>query len=204
MKPNIKFLHSLFEVSHIEYQSYDLTSQKLLFSSGIAQKVLGYSEAEYLAFSENYFNKLVHPDDRQKVEDTINKICGAKNGEILEMDVRMRRADGNYSWIYSRQMILERGNGKKHCSIIREAEDITEFKQIQADLETNVERLRIVSYKNSHLLRSPVASIIGLMNLIEETNITSAHNMEVFRYLKETIVKLDETIHEINKIANEG
>jgi len=50
-------------------------------------------------------------------------------------------------------------------------------------------------------LRNPVASIIGLINLIEEKNITSEHNLEVFGYLKQTIGKLDEIIRDINDSA---
>jgi PAS domain S-box-containing protein len=201
MKPDIKFLQSLFEVSHIEYQSYDLTSQKLVFSSGVAHQLLGYSVEQYYSFSDHYFKELVHPEDRQKVEETIQKVYNAKDGEVVEMTVRLRRADGNYIWLYSRQMILERADNGHHCSIIREAEDITSFKELQAKLCEKVNQLQSISYTNSHQLRSPVASIIGLMGLIEEKHITSEHNLEVFGYLKQTISKLDTIIREINEMT---
>ena len=118
----------------MEYQSYDLTSQKLIFSSGVASQLLGYSPEQYAGFSNHYFKELVHPDDRQRVEETIRKIYHAKDQEIVEMTVRMRRADGAYCWLYSRQMILDRAHDGKHCAVIRVAEDITDFKELQAKL----------------------------------------------------------------------
>ncbi len=52
--------------------------------------------------------------------------------------------------------------------------------------------------KNSRLLRSPVASIIGLIDLVEERGIASEHNKRLFEFLKKAIMKLDSVIYEIN------
>jgi signal transduction histidine kinase len=51
-------------------------------------------------------------------------------------------------------------------------------------------------------LRNPVASIIGLVSLIEEhDDITSEHSRQILHFLKEAIIKLDHVIHEINDVA---
>jgi hypothetical protein len=52
------------------------------------------------------------------------------------------------------------------------------------------------------LLRGPVASIIGLIDLFEEKDIISSHNLQIFNFLKQAIEKLDVVIHEINDISN--
>jgi hypothetical protein len=46
-----------------------------------------------------------------------------------------------------------------------------------------------------------VASIIGLVDMVEEHGITSEHNRQILSYLKEAIMKLDEVIHQINDAA---
>ncbi len=201
MRPGIKFLHSLFEVAHVEFQTYDISNHKLLFSSGVAHRLLGYSEDEYIKLSEDFYKNIVHPDDCQKVENTIGKILQSENDQIIEMTVRLRKCDGNYIWVYSRQMVYERNPAKHVCTIIREVEDVTRFMELQDELKSKVEQLNVVSFKNSHLLRSPVASIIGLINLIEEHEIRSEHNRQTLDYLKEAIIKLDNVIHEINDTA---
>ena len=201
MKTGRKFLQSLFEVSHVEFQTYDLRNHKLLFSSGILSKLLGYSPEEYQKHSDDFYNEIIHPDDRQKVLDTIYKIVHSTADQIVEMTVRGRRSDGRYIWIYSRQMVMDRDDTRDICVIIREAQDVTKLVELQDELEKKVEQLQVISYKNSHLVRSPVASILGLVSLIEEQEITGEHNMQILSHLKKAIEKLDGLIHEINDLA---
>ena len=202
MKPSAKFLNSLFEVAHVEFQTYDLCNQKLLFSSGLAHQLLGYSEDEYFKLSSDFYKNLIYPDDFQKVQETMEQIKRSKKGDIIEMTVRARRSDGYYIWIYSRQMILEKKHKNGICKIILEVEDVTMLVELQDELKAKVDQLKVISFKNSHLLRNPVASIIGLVDLIEEhEDITNQHNRQIFHFLKEAITKLDQVIHEINDVA---
>jgi len=196
-----KFLRSLFDVAHVEFQKYDLQHHKLIFSSGVALKVLGYTFDEYVGFSNDFYREIVHPDDWPKVQETCNKLIHSQKGEIIEMTVRLRKKEGSYIWAYSRQMVLENNVNGDVVSAIREVEDVTYMVELQDQLKEKVSQLQAVSYKNSHLLRSPVASIIGLINMVEEHGITSEHNMQIFEYLKQAIEKLDQVIHEINDTA---
>lgn len=201
MRPGNKYLHSLFEVTHVEFQTYDLYNHKLVFSSGLVHQLLGYSEDEYSKLSNDFYKSIVHPDDFQKVQKTIKKIIQSKEGDVIEMSVRVRKSDGSYIWTNSRQMILER-NDKDHIfTIIREVEDVTRLIEIQNELEEKVKQLKAISFKNSHLLRGPVASIIGLVDLIEEQEGTNEHNRQIFIFLKEAITTLDDIIHNINDAA---
>lgn len=202
MRPGAKFLHSLFEVTHVEFQTYDILNHKLLFSSGVVQQLLGYTPDEYLKLSEDFYKNILYLDDLKTVEATIDKLLHAKDGQVVEMTVRLRKHSGDYIWVYSRQMIYEKNPVNHICTIIREVEDVTQLVELQEELKAKVDQLKIVSYKNSHLLRSPVASIIGLVDLVEEHGITSEHNRQILYYLKEAIIKLDEVIHEINDSAH--
>lgn len=201
MRPGTKFLHSLFEVTHVEFQTYDILNHKLLFSSGVVQQLLGYTPDEYLKLSEDFYKNILYPDDLKMVENTIDKLLHAKDGQVVEMTVRLRKHSGDYIWVYSRQMIYEKNPVNHICTIIREVEDVTQLVELQEELKAKVNQLKVVSFKNSHLLRSPVASIIGLVDLVEEHGITSEHNRQILYYLKEAIVKLDDVIHEINDSA---
>lgn len=202
MKPNNRFLRSVFEVAHVEFQEYDLGKHRLLFSSGVATKILSYTADEYFALSGDFYKKIVHPDDWSKVQETHEKLVQSNTGEIIEMTIRLLRHDGNYIWAYSRQMVLDRKPNGDIKSIIREVEDVTYMVELEAELKEKVERLQTISYQNSHLVRSPVASIIGLIDIIEDHGIMGDHNMQILEYLKQTVKKLDTVIHEINNIAN--
>ena len=152
MRPGIKFLNSLFEVTHVEYQTYDLCNHQLIFSSGMAHQLLGYTEEEYFTLSKDFYKNIIHPDDCQIVVDTIDKIIQSKKGEVFEMTIRMRKSNATYIWANSRQMVIERRKKYNSCKIIREVEDVTSLINIQNELEARVRQLKEVSYKNSHLL----------------------------------------------------
>jgi len=201
MKPDIKFLHTLLEIAHVEFQTYDLFNQKLVFSSGIARRFLGYSEEEYLQLSEHYSQTIIHPDDIDKVQNTIENVLKAQSGQIIDMTVRLRRSDGSFAWLYSRQMVYERSDNDQILTVIREIEDISQMIALQQSLQEKVNQLKVISFKNAHLIRGPVATIIGLIELIEERPISNQQNKEVLDFLKDTITKLDGIIHEINNEA---
>lgn len=199
MKPEEKFLRSLFDVTHIEFQTYDVNNHRLLFSNGMICQLLGYSDKEYFELSKDLYKNIVHPDDFNTVQETIKRVTEAKQGDVFEMTIRLRKHDGDYIWVYSRQMIYETGD--KVCTIIREVEDVTSLMELQEQLQQKVAQLEVISYKNSHLLRSPVASITGLVDLIEDHSGLDEHNKQILHFLKEAINKLDTVIHEINDVA---
>lgn len=98
-------------------------------------------------------------------------------------------------------MVYESDPEKHICTIIREAEDVTVLIDLQEQLKQKIEQLKLISFKTSHLLRSPVASIAGLIDLIEERGIIGGHNKQILHYLKEAITRLDNIIREINDAA---
>lgn len=90
MKPGIKFLNSLFEITHLEFQTYDLVNQQLVFSNGITHQLLGYTEEEYSNLSANFYKEIVHPDDYPMVMQAIERIKQSGKGDVIEMTLRKR------------------------------------------------------------------------------------------------------------------
>lgn len=75
--------------------------------------------------------------------------------------------------------------------------DITHRKQSEQKILQQNETLRKIAFMQSHQLRKPVASILGLMNLLklEETE----SNSVVLNMMEQAVLELDETIHDIVK-----
>ena len=197
-----RFIKSLVEVSHVEFQSYDFFHRHLICTSGLGQKILGYTAAEYRKLSENYYKSIIHPDDWHLVVKNVEDLMHSAHGEVLDMTVRICKANGKYVWIYVRKMVTERDKQGKPSTVTSVIEDITDFIELQDKLNEKVQQLDAISYRNSHTVRGPVTSIIGLVDLIEEESITSQHNKQVFDYLKLAIRKLDTVIREINDLSS--
>lgn len=58
--------------------------------------LLGYIPDEIETSYNNFLNKLLHPDDRQKVLDAVN--CHLANKTSYLLDIRMRHKDGICHW----------------------------------------------------------------------------------------------------------
>jgi PAS domain S-box-containing protein len=90
--------------------------------------------------------------------------------------------------------------GELECFISVE-NDITERKEKEALLQEQEEKLHVVSWLNSHQLRRPVASILGLSSLMRMTD-NKEEKEELFELLCHCTVELDDIIHQINEEAS--
>ena len=77
--------------------------------------------------------------------------------------------------------------------------DIDEVVRLRNKIEDQIRKFDVISFKNSHELRGPVATILGLIQLIEHDGFDGAHARQIIDCLKQTVVKLDKVIHEINE-----
>ena len=89
-------------------------------------------------------------------------------------------------------------NAKANLVIVT---DISEsIKHIQAIEEQN-NKLKEIAYMQSHIIRVPVANIIGLTNLLS-TDDKNDPNNEVVHHIKQSVAQLDDVISNMVKQAN--
>lgn len=80
--------------------------------------------------------------------------------------------------------------------------DSTSKIQFQKSLIKKIEQLKSVSYLNSHLIRKPIASLMGLTNLIKEDIIDPGEFRKIADYIYECSVELDEVVKQVNNKIN--
>jgi PAS domain S-box-containing protein len=86
--------------------------------------------------------------------------------------------------------------------VIIHFKDITESKIYEEKLLEKIEQLKEVSYLNSHYIRRPVASLLGLTNLITTDSVTEKELKEVASHIQECTLELDTVVREINNKVN--
>lgn len=81
--------------------------------------------------------------------------------------------------------------------------DITDRKRSENLIRSQYDRLRKIAWYQSHEVRGPVASILGLVHLFDPTNPTSDFNVDILHHLHKTAQQLDSAVRSIVQEANE-
>ncbi len=139
----------------------------------------------------------------------INEERIEKNNEIAaqNQEIQAQAENLNQSQIRLREafLVIEQ---QKNLLLKQNQNLSTELVEKNATLiETNNElikhnnELRQFSYTVSHNLRGPVASLLGLINLIDTDSLRPEHG-EIFGHIRISVDRLDSIIRDLNKIVD--
>ena len=79
------------------------------------------------------------------------------------------------------------------------AQDITERSDFEDQILSQNKTLTEIASIASHEIRGPVASMMGLISLLDKSNIKGDHNSEILDYMEKAMIQLDSVIHIIVK-----
>lgn len=172
---------------------------EIIFWNYFAEKIFGYKENEVLGklltfiMPERYrtdhhhsFEQHVSTNQEQVFDKTVEFYGLKKNGKEFPIELSLSH------WTNE--------NEKFYCGIIR---DITERKNAEEEQKMHIKRLSEIAFLQSHHVRAPIASILGLLQLINYENPADEKNSEVFYHLKKTSEMCDVVIKEIIQKTSE-
>jgi PAS domain S-box-containing protein len=158
-------------------------------------KMTGYSFDEAVG---KIPTEMLHGTDTDKnVEAAMVKLISegkSYSGELLNY-----RKDGSKMWVQTTVSPIEiNDKANKYVAIFI---DITERKKQEEMIRRQNDRLKDIAFASSHLIRAPLANILGLTDLLNETDI--AANEEIVSHLRSSAHKLDEAIKEMVSQSNQ-
>lgn len=90
--------------------------------------------------------------------------------------------------------------GKNETAVLGIVLDITEQRALNANLLQRNKDLEQFSYIISHNLRSPVANILGLAEVLQNTDVIAEDEKAIIKKIKFSVKKLDRVINDLNYI----
>lgn len=201
MEDDFRFIKSILRSSPVYYGAIDLRDNKLIYSDDF-NNLLSYSKEKMQKFASRSFEDIVHIEDLSKLRKARKELLKSKPGEVIKTIVRIKRSDGKYLDIQLNYAIYEWDTNGEPIKSSTVAEDITNEADLKKSLKEKLKIIDKVNYKNSHDLRGPVSSLMGLLELIDASSFKSEYHHEVFLCLKKTVQKLDTIIHEINEYTS--
>jgi diguanylate cyclase (GGDEF)-like protein/PAS domain S-box-containing protein len=113
---------------------YDLTELRYVFVNGKVTSALGYTPAEICDMGISINVGLVHPEDVKRVAAHHQQCIDASDGEILEIEYRLKHVYGDWHWLACRDTPLLRSTDGHIHYILGIAEDISDRKIVQEKL----------------------------------------------------------------------
>ncbi|MDP2385751.1 MAG: PAS domain-containing protein [Bacteroidota bacterium] len=160
-------------------------------------KTSQYSKEELIGKSHNIVNAGHHsPDFFNQLWETI------KSGDVWHGEVKNRAKDGAYYWLDSVIIPVKNIDGEIiHFFSLRTL--INEKKQKEEEIERNLKILQEILFMLSHKIRQPIATIIGLSNLLRNCT-DSEKASKIVSYIKDSSVVLDDFTRELTLYINEA
>ncbi|WP_246275797.1 PAS domain S-box protein, partial [Brasilonema bromeliae] len=138
------FIERIVETSPDIIYVYDLVEQRNIYINRQMLEILGYASQEIKAMREAVLPNLVHPDDMGRVSEHLKRFETVKDGELLEIEYRMRDVNGEWRWLRSRETVFAKNADGLPVQILGIAGDITERKLAEAAISFQAHLLSAV------------------------------------------------------------
>ena len=113
---------------------YDLIEQKNIYANASIYQIIGYTVEEIQAMGP-LMSTLMHPEDAIKMPDYLQQVATGIEGDIFEIEYRVRHRDGSWRWIVSRDTVFAKTADGKLKQILGTGTDITESKQAEDEIK---------------------------------------------------------------------
>lgn len=144
------------------------------------------------AYSEGY--ALTFPNQSNRFAKLVKALQEAKLGEVSQLEIKLLNPDKEFSFWSAHISPVFSENGSLE-SIWVHVKDLSAMKKQKQQLKLENERLRDMALQPSHILRGPLSSIMGILELIDKEQLDK-ENQKLFDYLQPLAAEIDQTIRQ--------
>ena len=142
------------------------------------ENISGYSPSQMNSLHAETLMNLMHPDDIPEIQRVITESTSGDIRTAYKVEYRFKHREGYYRWFHD-QFVVMRDECGKNVARIGSLRDITENKQNELELvrakeeaeESNAAKSNFLS-NMSHEIRTPMNGFIGMIQLIEMSELT--------------------------------
>ncbi|MGB3404142.1 MAG: GAF domain-containing protein [Microcoleaceae cyanobacterium] len=144
LKSSQRWVQQIADASPNILYLYDLVNRHNLYVNPTVADILGYSAHEIQQMPDTFVQQLIHPDDLDNLTDYYAQMAIGIDGDIFEIEYRLKHRNGGYLWLVSRDTVFQKTESGLPQQILGTASDITEIKQAEITLKANEDFLNRV------------------------------------------------------------
>jgi PAS domain S-box-containing protein len=176
----------------------DIQQMRKIYSNTRIQRLFNMSKTEISSMGANFFEKIVHPDDKQRYFKTINRLRYVNDDHVDELQYRIIDYQGDVHWIVTKRKILKRDEHGVPLYIIGVSQDISE------QVALNEEKSQLLNEQVKLKAAQQQLLFKAIINAQEEERRNIAENLhnEIGQLLFAAQLKLGASELESRKLIN--
>jgi PAS domain S-box-containing protein len=201
---NIRLLESnerfekVAEATNDAIWDWNILENTLYWGAGL-KNLFGYEFEKTTPTLETWTNH-IHPEDREWVLQSIYGALEKPNQSDWIAEYRYQKNDGTFSDVVDKGIVIrdEKGNPIRMVGAMN---DITERKNFEISrnnyvrqIEIQNEKLKNIAWTQSHIVRAPLARMLGIMNVIEDNNESLDDTLMWLKHLRDSANELDDIV----------
>lgn len=170
---------------------YDVATGMVVWNRAI-KGLFGYKET---LFDHDWGRERVHPEDFKQMSRKMRDAVQRRKSR-LKTEYRFRCADGSYKNVMDRSFLMYDESGEL-VRIIGSMEDVTARHLYLQTVEAQNQQLQEIGWTQSHIVRAPLANILGIAELLAAEKEDPESRRELLALLLKSSADLDDIIKEI-------
>ncbi len=177
---------------------WDIENDSVIWGEGF-QTLFGYDLSIY---DNHLWSKNIHPDDREKVLADLHATLNDPTKFYFNAEFGFLKANGEIAYVQHRGLFIRDANGKATRALAAMI-DLTESLDKMRKIESQNKALKDIAWTQSHIVRAPLANLVGLVELLKDENQNELPHTEIIDHICDSAKKLDNLIHEIVRKTEE-
>ncbi|MEM9400500.1 MAG: response regulator [Verrucomicrobiota bacterium] len=131
LQDNERRLDLYLQCGDLAVWDWDLVSNKYTYSQQF-MFMLGYSREEFESIASENLDKLIHPDDLDKMKQSLVN-CIKQRALVYESEHRVLTKSGKWHWVLERGKIVDVNAHGHPCKFMGICQDITKLKELEEE-----------------------------------------------------------------------
>ncbi|QRR03907.1 PAS domain S-box protein [Dyadobacter sandarakinus] len=172
--------------------AWDIKLNVIEWGSGF-QEIFGY---DLLTADNRLWTDHIYPDDRDRVLCQMGHARNDASMEVLVFECRFVKANGETAQVEHR-VVFTRDKFGRAIRAVGSVKDITAYKQSLLKIKLQNEKLKEIAWAQSHIVRAPLARMMGLIELLNTGGCDSMSEAEIMNHIRTSAEELDKIIKDI-------
>ena len=176
------FIERIADASPNLWYIYDHIEQRNIYTNRELAAVLGYTPQQMQAMGSGLLPAIVHPDDFATFPEHLKKWETATDDDILDIEYRIRNAQGEWRTLLTLETVFERTPDGKVKQVIGTSTDISDRKRIEEALRESALREQAIAHVLQRMHRTLDIDTIFSATTEELRGVLNCDRAAIYRF----------------------